>query len=72
MQGWKKNELKKPTWVLLFFFGGVIGFLLLITFLAVYQCLNAFTVLAHAGVLKNTQDRNRRDIAGTFIHNEIR
>jgi len=37
--------LTQPTWVLLFF-------LLLIAFLALYQCLNALT---HAGVLKNTQ-----------------
>jgi len=47
----------QPTWVLLIFFGfiGFYGFLLLIAFLALYQCLNAFIVLAHAGVLKNIQ-----------------
>jgi len=37
------------------FFGEGGLFLLLIAFLALYQCLDAFTVLAHAGVLKNTQ-----------------
>jgi len=40
----------------------LLGFLLLITFLALYQCLNAFTVLSHAGVLKYS----RLEIAGTL------
>jgi len=53
-QGWKKPDLKKTIHMGLLFFG-FIGFLLLIAFLALYQCLKAFTVLAHAGVLKNTQ-----------------
>jgi len=41
-----------------FFFGFIVFVLLIVlnsTFLALYQCLSAFTVLAHAGVLKNTQ-----------------
>jgi len=49
-QGWKKPNPHGFYCFIIFFV-----FIINSIFLAVYQCLNAFTVLAHAGVLKNIQ-----------------